>query len=175
MTLFDSGVPYTRLISASGNVQRYRMMRYVMVLGIILVTIFLYVSYYTTPLASVDNRYAAFVSQEQQRLPPIQGNSDQNFFSIAGEEAAKVVEKEREQQQQQQQQPTSQLEETSGPSEATKQNSNSSSSRGGGSEGSSVRNGAVEEPPHKEQASQQQQPVVGAVQVKANLTAGETD
>lgn len=66
MTLFDSGVPYTKLISTSNNGQRYRMMRYVMVLGIILVTIFLYVSYYTTPMASVDSRYSpSFVSQDQ--------------------------------------------------------------------------------------------------------------
>lgn len=85
--LFESGVPYQRMLHATGGMQRYRMMRYVMVLGIILVTIFLYVSYYTTPM-TVDSRYTAYVSQEQRQMSSSSaseaGEADQNFFVIAG-------------------------------------------------------------------------------------------
>lgn len=70
MPLFASGVPYQRLLVVNGGVQRYRMLRYVMVLGIILVTIFLYVSYYTTPMSAVDSRYIVS-SQEPRNQPPV--------------------------------------------------------------------------------------------------------
>lgn len=154
MALFDSGVPYTRLINASGNMQRYRLMRYVMVLGIILVTIFLYVSYYTTPMVTVDNRYSAYVSHEQP--PPVRGyppyvpsqeinnNSDQNFYSIVtleGNSSGAVVTKEQQQPSQQQQSETSLVvEEGSPPSEATKQQSSSSSNNNRPAEGGNISN-----------------------------------
>lgn len=83
--LFESGVPYQRMLHATGGMQRYRMMRYIMVLGIILVTIFLYVSYYTTPM-TVDNRYTAYVPQDQRQISPSSdSDADQNFFVIAAD------------------------------------------------------------------------------------------
>lgn len=164
MTLYDSGVPYQRLIGVSGNIQRYRMMRYVMVLGIILVTIFLYVSYYTTPMSSVDNRFGAYVSQEQ-RLPPIQGSGDQNFFSIPaeGNSSGGGVAKDTPLQ-------PSQLEESSGPSEETKKSGDSSSSSSNSNRGNDGGSARAEtgagglEPALKEQANRQ---------VNANHTAGK--
>lgn len=171
MTLYDSGVPYQRLIGVSGNIQRYRMMRYMLVLGIILVTIFLYVSYYTTPMSSVDNRYVAYVSQEQ-RLPPSQGsNGDQNFFSIPAEGNSSGggvgVAKDTPPQ-------PSQLEESSGPSEETKKSGDSSSSSSNiskGNDGDSAKAetgaGVPEAAAPKEQSNRQ------VNQANANLTAGK--
>lgn len=174
MALFDSGVPYTRLISVSGSMQRYRMMRYVMVLGIVLVTIFLYVSYYTTPMASVDNRYASYVSQEQRMPPTFHETGDQNFYSIGGAEGntsgAAVPVKE----QQQQQQP----EESSGPGEAAKRSSgNVNSSSNSSGDGVSIKKDpeVVGGAPQVEATKEQEgRPVVEA-EVKTNLTAGEKD
>lgn len=153
------------------------MMRYVMVLGIILVTIFLYVSYYTTPMASVDNRYAAYVSQEQQPrvVPSIQGNGDQNFYSISaavegnssggggGAISGTGVVEEVKQQQQQQEQTGLQLEENSGgPSEATKRISGDTGSSSSSSNSNSSNDGGAS---IKAEG--------GVDQVKANLTSGE--
>lgn len=181
MALFDSGVPYTRLISVSGNMQRYRMMRYVMVLGIILVTIFLYVSYYTTPMSSVDNRYAAYVSQEQRMPPYVYEHSDHNFDSIGGAEdntsGAGVGVKD---QQPPQPQPSQPEETASGPSEATKQQPPSSSksnisgnnSVDGDSKRASVGTGGTGEIVEvtKELSSRS----VAETEVKTNLTSGNT-
>lgn len=180
MALFDSGVPYTRLISVSGNMQRYRMMRYVMVLGIILVTIFLYVSYYTTPMSSVDNRYAAYVSQEQRMPPYVYEHSDHNFDSIGGAEGntsgAGVGVKEP---QPPQPQPSQPEEMASGPSEATKQQPPSSSksnisgnnSVDGDSKRASVGTGGTGEIVEvtKELSSRS----VAETEVKTNLTSGK--
>lgn len=179
MALFDSGVPYTRLISVSGNMQRYRMMRYVMVLGIILVTIFLYVSYYTTPMSSVDNRYAAYVSQEQRIPPYVHDNSDHNFDSIGGAESntsgAGVGGKE---QQPPQPQPSQPEETASGPSEATKQQPSSSksnisgnSSGDGDSKRGSVGTGGTGE--IVEVTKELNSRSVAETEVKTNLTSGK--
>lgn len=83
MSLFDSGVPYHRMLNVSGGIQRYRMMRYVMILGIILVTIFLYVSYYTTPMSAVDSRYPSLaVDNPPPQQPLIVHQTDDNHFVI---------------------------------------------------------------------------------------------
>lgn len=83
MSLFDSVVPYQRMLNVSGGIQRYRMMRYVMILGIILVTIFLYVSYYTTPMSAVDSRYPSLaVDNPPPQQPLIVHQTDDNHFLI---------------------------------------------------------------------------------------------